>query len=166
MLRWEDKYAPRKSQARSSDPPETHSTAVARASRGRDSVAQGMTLADAGPCDDRGRRWPHLARRIANVRRQFHVMKILWCWRCKMDVPMLEDDEWSQVLPLIGHGSRGATLHESIYGSFLAEYQRITGFKATNPAAVFHHRASLYGPLVRTVVSRCVRPWLSSAAPV
>jgi hypothetical protein len=27
-------------------------------------------------------------------------MKMLWCWRCKTEVPMLEDDEYRQVTAL------------------------------------------------------------------
>jgi hypothetical protein len=25
--------------------------------------------------------------------------KLLYCWRCRVDVPMLEDAEWEQVVP-------------------------------------------------------------------
>jgi len=25
-------------------------------------------------------------------------MRLLWCWRCKCEVPVLDDDEFSQVL--------------------------------------------------------------------
>ncbi len=29
-------------------------------------------------------------------------MKILWCWRCKMDMPMLDRDEAARALQLYG----------------------------------------------------------------
>jgi hypothetical protein len=70
-------------------------------------------------------------------------MKLLWCWRCKMEVPMLDDDEFRQVL-----NARvlvpGATSEER-FALFLREYERITGFHETNPNAVYHHVVSLYG---------------------
>src|SRR5438876_1220698 len=28
-------------------------------------------------------------------------MKSMWCWRCKMDLPMLDEDEWRRVEPLL-----------------------------------------------------------------
>jgi hypothetical protein len=72
-------------------------------------------------------------------------MKMIWCWRCKMDMPMLDDDEYRQVAVLLDKGS-GESRREQIFGAFLQEYERITGFHETNPNAVFHHRISLYGP--------------------
>jgi len=37
---------------------------------------------------------------------------------------------------------------------FLAEYERLTGVKETNPNAVWHHKLSLYGPPCKS----CGRP--------
>jgi len=31
-------------------------------------------------------------------------MKIIWCWRCKMDVPMLHDEEFKKAKELYGLG--------------------------------------------------------------
>jgi hypothetical protein len=70
-------------------------------------------------------------------------MKMLWCWRCKTDVPMLDDDEYRQVISLRGKGSQES------FALMLAEYERITGFRETNPNATFHHRVSDYGPPCR-----------------
>jgi hypothetical protein len=72
------------------------------------------------------------------------VMKIIWCWRCKTEVPMLEDDEYASVVRLIGTASQEA-IRERRFAPMLSEYERITGFKETNPNAVFHHQLSLYG---------------------
>ena len=73
-------------------------------------------------------------------------MKPLWCWRCKAEVPMLDDDEYRQVMSF-----RPTTVGnlQTRFKSMLAEYERITGFHETNPNAVFHHRLSDYGPLRR-----------------
>jgi hypothetical protein len=29
-------------------------------------------------------------------------MQILWCWRCKQDVPMLDEDQYAEVHRLYG----------------------------------------------------------------
>ena len=34
-------------------------------------------------------------------------MKMLWCWRCKVDVPMLDDEEFRRVMSLRGTGTFG-----------------------------------------------------------
>lgn len=74
-------------------------------------------------------------------------MKRLWCWRCKLEVPMLEDDEFKRALSRKGSGS--GKLREREFGPVLAEYERITGFHETNINAFYHHVASLYGPPCR-----------------
>jgi hypothetical protein len=38
----------------------------------------------------------------------------------------------------------------------LAEYERITGLKETNPNAIYHHRLSLYGPICQ--FCGCMKP--------
>jgi CheY-like chemotaxis protein len=65
-------------------------------------------------------------------------MKMLWCWRCKMEMPMLDDEEFEQV---VSRSSAGDP-----FSGMLAEYERITGYGETNPNAIYHHRLSLYGP--------------------
>jgi hypothetical protein len=52
---------------------------------------------------------------------------------------MLDDEEYRQVISLRGEG--GAER----FAPMLAEYERITGFRETNPNAIFHHRFSDYG---------------------
>jgi hypothetical protein len=71
-------------------------------------------------------------------------MKLLWCWRCKSEVPMLKDDEFRLALSLKGTGT--GSLREREFGPVLAEYERITGFHETNINAFYHHLTSLYGP--------------------
>ncbi|WP_143696738.1 hypothetical protein [Variovorax sp. YR752] len=81
----------------------------------------------------------------------------MYCWRCKADMPMLTEEEWQAVNPIsyIEQVKRyreetGCTLAEAQKAGLgylsLAAYERITGFKETNPNALLHHRMSLYGP--------------------
>ncbi|MDT8070336.1 MAG: hypothetical protein ROO76_19380 [Terriglobia bacterium] len=67
-------------------------------------------------------------------------MKMLWCWRCKAEMPMLDEEEYSQVTARKGSGLRER------FQPMLEEYERMTGFHEANPMAIFHHRISLYGP--------------------
>lgn len=83
----------------------------------------------------------------------------LYCWRCRMDLPMLTEDEWAEVGPHLEDAiaqimayrvAHGCSLSEATHKGFgqqaLASYERLTGFKEENPNALFHHRISLYGP--------------------
>jgi hypothetical protein len=67
-------------------------------------------------------------------------MKIQWCWRCKTDIPMLDDAEWSQVWAAQQSARPDGRL------AALAEYERLTGFRETNYNALFHHRIAAHGP--------------------
>ncbi len=73
------------------------------------------------------------------------AMKMLWCWRCKMEMPMLDEVEFSIVTSKRSEGTGGDYVR-AVSGSVLAEYERITGYKETNAAAIWHHRLALYGP--------------------
>lgn len=65
----------------------------------------------------------------------------LHCWRCRMVVPMLDEEEWAQIYP---HLSR--VPEPEACDAALASYEEITGFRETNINAVWHHRETLYGP--------------------
>ena len=83
--------------------------------------------------------------------------RTIYCWRCRMDIPMLTEEEW-QVSYLANaveqiktyrelHGCSLAEANRKGFGErALAVYEQITGFKETNPNALFHHRLSVYGP--------------------
>ncbi len=69
-------------------------------------------------------------------------MRLVYCWRCRMEIPMLDEAEFAGVAALLreGHTSNPFGL------AALAEYERITGLAETNPASLWHHRIALYGP--------------------
>ena len=94
-------------------------------------------------------------------------MQMLWCWRCKAEMPMLSDEEFSEISPLYREGMRagkefrlthgipleGATIKDRFRPLLLA-YERITGYHETNHNAIMHHRLSLYGQPCK----RCGKP--------
>jgi hypothetical protein len=55
-----------------------------------------------------------------------------------MEMPMLEESEYAHVL------SKVSTMRD--FSLLLVEYERITGYRETNPNAIYHHRLALYGP--------------------
>ncbi|HZW91823.1 MAG TPA: hypothetical protein VFF64_02525 [Candidatus Eremiobacteraceae bacterium] len=63
-------------------------------------------------------------------------------------MPMLDDDEYRQVMARRPIGKGGESVR-AMFIPMLAEYERITGLRETNPNAVFHHRLSKYGPPCR-----------------
>lgn len=72
-------------------------------------------------------------------------MKILWCWRCKADVAMLDDEEFKRVSSLLNSGTKGGKT-DRMFGPLLREYERITGVHEVNRNAIYHHVLSMYGP--------------------
>ena len=88
-------------------------------------------------------------------------MQRVWCWRCKQEVPMLDEDEYAGIARLYSEATmatkeyrrtRGVSLQDTplhvLYEPVCAEYKRITGMKESNYNAIMHHRISLYGPPV------------------
>jgi len=86
-------------------------------------------------------------------------VKRLWCWRCKTEVPMLNDEEYAEVSRLYSGGIRATKEFRERWGVPLKDalteerfrpvrdaYERLTGMKESNQNAIMHHRLSLYGP--------------------
>lgn len=71
------------------------------------------------------------------------MARTLYCWRCKMDIPMLDEREWEEVGPLLRIRPDDVGARRQ---SALDRYHAITGFRETEPNAIFHHRIRLYGP--------------------
>jgi hypothetical protein len=82
----------------------------------------------------------------------------IYCWRCDMILPMLDEEEWAQLEPLLAnpiqriksyreaHGVDLREAHEHAFDEALAFYNALTGFNETNANAVWHHRIADYGP--------------------
>jgi hypothetical protein len=84
---------------------------------------------------------------------------LLYCWRCDADVPMLTEDEWARMDPVINESIRDLKAFRQRNDCSLADalrnphgrdaldfYCAMTGMRETNVAAIWHHRLSLYGP--------------------
>lgn len=82
----------------------------------------------------------------------------LYCWRCRTDIPMLTEAEWAVVSPELANGVEQIKAYRERHHCSLAEarangygqkaldlYEKITGFRETNPDALFHHRLSQAG---------------------
>ena len=104
-------------------------------------------------------------------------MKTLWCWRCKIDFPMLDEIEYADIHELYGKCFRGIKEYRKqrnctldrvprIADFFLPvveAYERLTGVREENANAIMHHRIAIYGPpcprcgkLLRTLkASKC-----------
>ena len=74
-------------------------------------------------------------------------MKIRYCWRCKMEVPMLEGEEAKIASQLYSEGFK--TIEKDRNKKFkklLDYYNDLTDFGETDPNAIIHHFADMYGP--------------------
>jgi len=71
-------------------------------------------------------------------------MQWLWCWRCRAEMPMLDEAEYESVVQrFYPHSIEKRKLN---YPEVREEYTRITGYVETNPSAIYHHRLFSYGP--------------------
>lgn len=69
------------------------------------------------------------------------MVQELYCWRCGIEMPMLDDDEWKRILPLLSDAS-----HPNARQAALNLYEEMTGLRETNINAIWHHRVTDYGP--------------------
>ena len=103
-------------------------------------------------------------------------MRMIYCWRCGLDVAMLNEEEFTVIEGLYSKAVRAikaycrtrdlgmdvptlnaqtAAFMQEQYRPVLEEYRRITGHQhATAPEHLMHHRISIYGPLC----SHCGKP--------
>lgn len=95
----------------------------------------------------------------AIARYDYREMQWIWCWRCKSEMPMLDEVEFLELFQLYGEGMRATKEFRQKWGlplegmgleirfkPLLDRYEQMTGMRETNPNAVMHHRISLYGP--------------------
>ena len=83
-------------------------------------------------------------------------MKVLYCWRCRCEIPMLDEAEYAlfhnETFFRPSRLAKGKS-PEEVRDLFLEGRRRglevyfmLTGFRETNANAVHHHRLKLYGP--------------------
>jgi hypothetical protein len=94
-------------------------------------------------------------------------MQMLWCWRCKAEMPMLDEEEYAEISALSREAIRAtkefrerwgvplkeASLHER-FSPVRLRYEQLTGLKDCHENAIMHHRLALYGP----PCARCKKP--------
>ncbi len=85
-------------------------------------------------------------------------MRWQWCWRCQQEMPMLDEEEFARVARLYRDGFGGPRASadaahprpprsiQERFAPVTLEYERMTGYADCPPAAVMHHRLSLFGP--------------------
>lgn len=67
----------------------------------------------------------------------------IYCWRCGIEMPMLDDDEYRYVTAWMHDDECAPRPNDQ---RMLDRYRELTGLAETNVTAIFHHRLSLYGP--------------------
>lgn len=88
-------------------------------------------------------------------------MKLLWCWRCRMEVPMLDDDEFREAHRLYREGMYTPSRNmEERFKKLIDYYFEVTGFRENNPNAIIHHGIKLYGP----PCENCGKPYRTDKA--
>ena len=88
-------------------------------------------------------------------------MEIKYCWRCKMEIPMLTDEEYSVAHELFLKGARTFEKdRQKRFKKLLDYYSNLTGFVETEPNAIMHHAISMFGP----DCENCGRPYRTPRA--
>lgn len=100
-------------------------------------------------------------------------MNVMFCWRCQMDIPMLDEEEFAAVRKVhyqcISATKEFRLQHnlplencslEMRFRPLLEKYREITGFEETEKNAIWHHRISRYGPPCK----HCQKPLRSPQA--
>ena len=74
-------------------------------------------------------------------------MEIKYCWRCKMDIPMLDKQEFEIASDLYSKGFKNIKAdRKERFKELLDYYFDLTGFKETEPNAIMHHSIDQFGP--------------------
>ena len=90
-------------------------------------------------------------------------MENLWCWRCKMEIPMLNEDEHRMASKLYRHGFETGKCNmtrQERFKALLEYYKELTEYDETEPNAIMHHRIELYGP----PCENCSKPYRTPKA--
>ncbi|MDX6182353.1 hypothetical protein SGQ44_08200 [Flavobacterium sp. Fl-77] len=90
-------------------------------------------------------------------------MKKLWCWRCKTEVPMLNEEEFAVATKLYRTGFATGTCNmtrEERFKDVLDYYFELTGVRPTECNSIMHHRIKQYGP----PCENCSKPYRTPKA--
>ncbi len=92
-------------------------------------------------------------------------MKIRYCWRCRIEMPMLDSEEAAIAEKLLAEGFQNAKnmMKAPVSENFrklLDYYKETTGYEETNPNAIMHHFIHLYGP----DCENCGKPYRTDTA--
>ncbi len=71
-----------------------------------------------------------------------------WCWRCQMEVPMLNEEEFTKAKELYGKASKwrvGELKVKERFNPLLEYYNELTAWNETEPNAIMHHGMEQYG---------------------
>lgn len=78
--------------------------------------------------------------KAAPTDRRHKMVRLLYCWRCQMEMPMLEEHEADYVLERGPDQEFGPDQNR-----ILRRYFEVTGFEETNANAVWHHMVVQHG---------------------
>ena len=85
-------------------------------------------------------------------------MEIAYCWRVETFLPMLAEDEWAEISPLLTntiqkikdyraiHGCDIPTAREKCSPETVAKFEQLTGHKNIGYDLIFYLRRKDYGP--------------------
>jgi hypothetical protein len=71
-------------------------------------------------------------------------MRVLYCWRCRRELPMLSEEEYQFVMSFLSADS--GVPFGGRQENALEAYGQITGERETKFTVLYHHRLALYGP--------------------
>ena len=87
-------------------------------------------------------------------------MKVVYCWRCQMEIPMLDEAEYAKAAQLYRNAFHSGGTTEHRMQPLLDYYKDVTGVDETVPNAVMHHRISIYSP----PCEKCGKPYRTPLA--
>ncbi|MET6999322.1 hypothetical protein [Chitinophaga defluvii] len=87
-------------------------------------------------------------------------MKVLWCWRCRKEMPMLDEEEYHIADELIRKAFQTKGTIKERFQPLLDYYKTVTGYEETIPNAIMHHRISQYG----APCEKCGKPYRTPQA--
>lgn len=90
-------------------------------------------------------------------------MQKIWCWRCKTEVPMLNEEEFAVATTLYRNGfatGKYNMTREERFKDLLDYYYELTGIRPTECNTIMHHRIKQYGP----PCEKCFKPYRTPKA--